>query len=97
MYFNTLSFFCSGIDVDNINKKSAHTLSNSEIWLYSRMCITVKNPTLITILCSGETTETLNVMDVFKKITTKKNNTISYYENSEMVKRSEFLLVVKYA
>lgn len=78
-----------------ITKKNAHAFPSSEIWLYPKMCITTKNPALITISRSGETTETLNAMDVFKEITNKKNITISCYEDSEMVKRSEFSLVAK--
>ncbi|MCK4819645.1 SIS domain-containing protein, partial [bacterium] len=78
-----------------ITKKTAYAFPSSEFWLYPKMCITTKNPTLITISRSGQTTETLNAMDVFKEITTKKSITISCYENSEMVKRSEFSLVAK--
>lgn len=78
-----------------ITKKNAHVFPSSEVWLYPKMCITAKNPALITISRSGETTETLNAMDVFNKITTKKNVAISCYADSEMVKRSEFSLVAK--
>ena len=78
-----------------ITKKNAHAFPSSEVWLYPKMCITAKNPALITISRSGETTETLNAMDVFREITTKKNISISCYPESEMVKRSEFSLVTK--
>lgn len=78
-----------------ITKKNAHVFPSSEVWLYPKMCITAKNPALITISRSGETTETLNAMDVFKEMTNKESIAISCYENSEMVKRSEFSLVAK--
>jgi len=78
-----------------ITKKTAYAFPSSEVWLYPKMCITTKNPALITISRSGETTETLNAMDVFKEITSKKSITISCYENSEMVKHSELSLVAK--
>jgi len=78
-----------------ITKKNAHAFPSSEVWLYPKMCITAKNPALITISRSGETTETLNAMEVFREITTKKNISISCYPESEMVKRSEFSLVTK--
>jgi len=78
-----------------ITKKTAYAFPSSEVWLYPKMCITTKNPALITISRSGETTETLNAMDVFKEITSKKGIAISCYENSEMIKHSELSLVAK--
>lgn len=74
---------------------SARGIPGSEIWYYPDYTFTGLKPKLVAISRSGETTETINALEVFKQKTGQDGLIIGCYPESSMVRSSSFTLLAK--
>lgn len=76
-----------------LKNEPARALPSSEMWLYPESVFTKKKPLLVAISRSGETTETINAIDAFRKHTNESQLVIGCYPESSMAKNSDFTLL----
>lgn len=76
-----------------LTKESARGIPSSEIWYYANSNISKQKPLLVAVSRSGETTETINAIDTFKKIYGDDVLIISCYPDSNMAKTATFQLL----
>ena len=74
---------------------SARGIPGSEIWYYPEYTFTDLKPKLVAVSRSGETTETIKALEVFKQKTTQDGLIIGCYPESSMVLSSSFTLLAK--
>ncbi len=69
-----------------LTKESARGIPSSEVWYYSDSTFSKLKPLLVAVSRSGETTETINAIESFKKTYGDDVLVISCYPDSRMVK-----------
>ena len=67
-----------------ITGQNAIALPGSEIWLYPEVSLVAKEPLLAAVSRSGETTETINAIEKYNSLYSKKWLTVSCYADSQM-------------
>jgi len=73
--------------------EAAHGIPSSEIWYYPISTFSNHKPLLVAISRSGETTETIKAIEVYKNKYKEENLVICCYPESRMVLLSELALI----
>ncbi|MBN1535451.1 MAG: SIS domain-containing protein [Anaerolineales bacterium] len=80
-----------------LTHKPARGFPSSELWYYPATILSDRTPLLVAISRSGETTETIQAIKLFKEKFTQDCLVISCYPESSMVKNSKLALLAPHA
>lgn len=80
-----------------LTRESARGLPSSEIWYYPSSTFSKLKPSLVAISRSGETTETINALSVFRDRYHEEGLVIGCYPESTMTRSSKFSLLAPHA
>lgn len=78
-----------------LTKKSAQGVPSSEIWYYPSSTFSASQPLLVAVSRSGETTETIQAIRVYKKLFGKACLAICCYPESSMIKEVSYALLAE--